>query len=56
MLAGWSLAYGQPAHDPEGALTHIFPSVEQLAEIDPAHLAVPKARRHSLTALIDALG
>jgi AraC family transcriptional regulator of adaptative response / DNA-3-methyladenine glycosylase II len=49
------MAYGQPVHDPEGALTRIFPSVEQLAEIDPAHLAVPGARRRTLTALISAL-
>jgi AraC family transcriptional regulator of adaptative response / DNA-3-methyladenine glycosylase II len=45
-------AYGQPVHDPEGALTHTFPSVEQLAEIDPVHLAVPKSRQRTLSALI----
>ena len=48
-------AYGQPVHDPEGALTHAFPSVEQLAEIDPIHLAVPKARQRTLTALVAGL-
>jgi AraC family transcriptional regulator of adaptative response / DNA-3-methyladenine glycosylase II len=48
-------AYGQPVHDPGGALTHTFPSVEQLAEIDPIHLAVPGARRRSLSALIAGL-
>jgi AraC family transcriptional regulator, regulatory protein of adaptative response / DNA-3-methyladenine glycosylase II len=48
-------AYGQPAHDPEGTLTHTFPSVEQLAEIDPIHLAVPKSRQRTLSALIAAL-
>jgi AraC family transcriptional regulator, regulatory protein of adaptative response / DNA-3-methyladenine glycosylase II len=48
-------AYGQPVHDPEGALTHTFPSVEQLAEIDPIHLAVPKARQRTLSALIAGL-
>ena len=48
-------AYGQPVHDPDGALTHTFPSVEQLADIDPAHLAVPAARRRTLTALIAGL-
>jgi AraC family transcriptional regulator of adaptative response / DNA-3-methyladenine glycosylase II len=48
-------AYGQPVHDPEGALTHTFPSVEQLAEIDPLHLAVPKARQRTLSALIAGL-
>jgi AraC family transcriptional regulator of adaptative response / DNA-3-methyladenine glycosylase II len=51
-------AYGQPVHDPDGALTHTFPSVEQLLEngaIDPVHLAVPKARQRTLTALIAGL-
>jgi AraC family transcriptional regulator of adaptative response / DNA-3-methyladenine glycosylase II len=36
-------------------LTHIFPSVEQLAEIDPIHLAVPKSRQRTLNALIAGL-
>jgi AraC family transcriptional regulator of adaptative response / DNA-3-methyladenine glycosylase II len=48
-------AYGQPVHDAGGALTHTFPSVEQLAEIDPAHLAVPKARRRTVTVLVERL-
>jgi AraC family transcriptional regulator, regulatory protein of adaptative response / DNA-3-methyladenine glycosylase II len=48
-------AYGQPVHDSEGALTHTFPSVEQLAEIDPIHLAVPEARRRTLSALVAGL-
>jgi AraC family transcriptional regulator, regulatory protein of adaptative response / DNA-3-methyladenine glycosylase II len=48
-------AYGRPVHDPEGALTHTFPSVEDLAEIDPIHLAVPRARQKTLTALVAGL-
>lgn len=48
-------AYGQPVHDPDGALTRAFPSVEELADIDPAHLAVPAARRRTLTALVAGL-
>lgn len=48
-------AYGPTVHDPEGALTHAFPSVEQLAEIDPVHLAVPTARRRTMTALVAGL-
>jgi len=48
-------AYGQPVHDPEGSLTHTFPSVEQLADIDPIHLAVPRARQRTLSALIAGL-
>ncbi|EFG74851.1 AlkA N-terminal domain protein [Mycobacterium parascrofulaceum ATCC BAA-614] len=48
-------AYGQPIADPDGGLTHAFPSVEQLAEIDPIHLAVPDARRRTLSALVAGL-
>ncbi|HTX96657.1 MAG TPA: DNA-3-methyladenine glycosylase 2 family protein [Mycobacterium sp.] len=48
-------AYGRPVADPDGALTHTFPSAEQLAEIDPIHLAVPEGRRRTLSALITGL-
>jgi AraC family transcriptional regulator of adaptative response / DNA-3-methyladenine glycosylase II len=48
-------AYGQPIDDPHGGLTHVFPPTERLCDIDPAHLAVPEARRRSLTALVHAL-
>jgi AraC family transcriptional regulator, regulatory protein of adaptative response / DNA-3-methyladenine glycosylase II len=48
-------AYGQPVADVNGGLTHVFPSIAQLAEIDPAHLAFPKSRQRSLITLIRAL-
>lgn len=48
-------AYGRPVHDRHGALTHTFPSIEQLAEIDPGHLAVPKARQRTINALVASL-
>jgi AraC family transcriptional regulator of adaptative response / DNA-3-methyladenine glycosylase II len=48
-------AYGQPVPDPGGGLTHTFPAVEELAEIDPVHLAVPKARQRTLSALVAGL-
>ncbi len=48
-------AYGQPVHDTQGALTHAFPSVEQLAEINPIYLAVPTARQRTLNALVGGL-
>ncbi len=48
-------AYGQPVADVNGGLTHVFPAVEDLAEIDPAHLAFPKSRQRSLITLIRAL-
>jgi AraC family transcriptional regulator of adaptative response / DNA-3-methyladenine glycosylase II len=48
-------AYGRPVTDPAGGLTHVFPAVEELAGIDPVHLAFPGARQRSVAALIDAL-
>ncbi|BBX45708.1 bifunctional regulatory protein/DNA repair enzyme AlkA [Mycobacterium cookii] len=48
-------AYGEPVPDADGGLTHTFPSVEQLGEIDPDHLAVPRARRRTVTALVAGL-
>ena len=48
-------AYGQPVTDANGGLTHVFPAIEHLAEIDPAHLAFPKSRQRSLTTLIGAM-
>jgi AraC family transcriptional regulator, regulatory protein of adaptative response / DNA-3-methyladenine glycosylase II len=48
-------ACGTPIADPNGGLTHIFPSVEQLADLDTAVLAFPKSRRRSLTGLVAAL-
>jgi AraC family transcriptional regulator of adaptative response / DNA-3-methyladenine glycosylase II len=47
--------YGQPITDPDGTLTHVFPRVEDLAEIDPAHLALPGSRQRTVTALVAAL-
>lgn len=44
--------YGEPISDAGGGLTHVFPAIEQLPDIDPAHLAFPKARQRSLNALI----
>lgn len=48
-------AYGTPFSDPGGALTRVFPSVEQLAALDPGTLAMPATRRRTLTTLIGAL-
>ena len=48
-------AYGDRVADANGGLTHVFPAIEHLAEIDPAHLAFPKSRQRSLTMLIRAL-
>jgi AraC family transcriptional regulator of adaptative response / DNA-3-methyladenine glycosylase II len=48
-------AYGRPVNDPVGGLTHCFPSVEDLAELDPAHLAVPASRRTTFQYLVSQL-
>jgi AraC family transcriptional regulator of adaptative response / DNA-3-methyladenine glycosylase II len=48
-------AYGEPVEDAAGGLTHLFPPMEALAELDPETLAFPKSRRTTLTTLIAAL-
>jgi AraC family transcriptional regulator, regulatory protein of adaptative response / DNA-3-methyladenine glycosylase II len=47
--------YGAEVTDPAGGLTHVFPDVDTLAAMDPARLAVPKARQRSLVGLVRAL-
>ncbi|MFE3598870.1 AlkA N-terminal domain-containing protein [Streptomyces sp. NPDC059142] len=48
-------AYGEPVDDPEGGLTHLFPSPAALAALDPEGLALPRSRRTTLTTLVAAL-
>lgn len=43
---------GEPVKDPDGGLTHLFPTPEALAEVD---LAMPATRRRTLAALVEAL-
>ncbi|MBA2810037.1 DNA-3-methyladenine glycosylase 2 family protein [Streptomyces sp. KM273126] len=45
-------AHGEPVDDPEGGLTHIFPSPEALADLDPESLAMPRTRRTTFTTLV----
>jgi AraC family transcriptional regulator of adaptative response / DNA-3-methyladenine glycosylase II len=47
--------YGDLVPDPQGALTHLFPTPNVLAEMDPADLAMPQSRRRTLIGLVDAL-
>jgi AraC family transcriptional regulator of adaptative response / DNA-3-methyladenine glycosylase II len=47
--------YGEPVTDAAGGLTRTFPSVEDLASIDPTHLAVPRSRQRTLAVLVEAL-
>ncbi|MET9254635.1 AlkA N-terminal domain-containing protein [Streptomyces sp. NPDC003717] len=49
------LAHGDPVEDPEGGLTHLFPSAEALAGVDPEALAMPRTRRTTLTTLVSHL-
>ncbi len=48
-------AYGDPITDPQGGLTHLFPTPRLLASMDPTGLAMPRARRRTLMGLVDAL-
>jgi AraC family transcriptional regulator of adaptative response / DNA-3-methyladenine glycosylase II len=47
--------YGEELERPVGAVTHLFPSVEKLAEVDLAHLGMPSARAAGLRGLVTAL-
>ncbi len=46
---------GEPIDDPEGGLTHLFPTAAAVAAVDPETLALPKARRRTLIGLAEAL-
>ncbi|MER6444639.1 DNA-3-methyladenine glycosylase [Streptomyces venezuelae] len=48
-------AHGEPVEDPLGGLTHLFPSPQALAGLDPEALALPRSRRATLTTLVSAL-
>ncbi|GGT96515.1 MULTISPECIES: AlkA N-terminal domain-containing protein [Streptomyces] len=48
-------AHGVPIEDPEGGLTHLFPTPEALAGLDPEALALPRSRRTTLLTLVEAL-
>ncbi|TQE20833.1 DNA-3-methyladenine glycosylase 2 family protein [Streptomyces ipomoeae] len=48
-------AHGEPVDDPEGGLTHLFPSPEALATVDPESLAMPRTRRTTFTTLVRQL-
>ncbi|MEU3518105.1 AlkA N-terminal domain-containing protein [Streptomyces sp. NPDC006654] len=48
-------AHGTPVDDPEGGLTHLFPSPEALADVPPESLAMPRSRRTTFTTLVSRL-
>ncbi|MBD9721802.1 AlkA N-terminal domain-containing protein [Streptomyces caniscabiei] len=49
------VAHGEPVDDPEGGLTHLFPSPDALAAVDPETLAMPRTRRTTFTTLVGQL-
>jgi AraC family transcriptional regulator, regulatory protein of adaptative response / DNA-3-methyladenine glycosylase II len=49
------VAHGDPVPDPEGGLTHLFPTPSVLAAMDPSDLAMPQSRRRTLMGLVEAL-
>jgi AraC family transcriptional regulator of adaptative response / DNA-3-methyladenine glycosylase II len=48
-------AYGDLVSDPQGGLTHLFPTPGVLAAMDPSDLAMPQSRRRTLMGLVEAL-
>jgi AraC family transcriptional regulator, regulatory protein of adaptative response / DNA-3-methyladenine glycosylase II len=48
-------AHGEPLDDPEGGLTHLFPTPQALAALDPESLAMPRTRRTTFTTLVRQL-
>ena len=51
VLGRLAASYGEPLPEPDGRLTHRFPSAAALAEVDPAALAFPRARARALGSL-----
>jgi AraC family transcriptional regulator of adaptative response / DNA-3-methyladenine glycosylase II len=49
------LAQGEQVSDPQGGLTHLFPTMDALAALDPATLALPESRKRTLAGLVAAL-
>ncbi len=47
--------HGEKVDDPSGGLTRLFPEMTALASLDPAMLALPRARRATFSALAQAL-
>ncbi|RLV50226.1 DNA-3-methyladenine glycosylase 2 family protein [Nocardioides mangrovicus] len=48
-------AYGTAFEDPEGALTHLFPTPDDLAGLRAEDLAMPRSRQRTLLGLVAAL-
>jgi len=46
---------GEPVADPEGGLTHLFPTAAAVAAVDPESLRLPRTRRATVLRLARAL-
>jgi AraC family transcriptional regulator, regulatory protein of adaptative response / DNA-3-methyladenine glycosylase II len=47
--------YGEPCEHATGSVTHLFPSAQRLARVDPQRLPMPRTRGRALVALCQAL-
>jgi AraC family transcriptional regulator of adaptative response / DNA-3-methyladenine glycosylase II len=52
---GLTAEYGEPLAEPQGELTHAFPTTARLADLDPEFLPMPRARGRALVAVCRAL-
>jgi AraC family transcriptional regulator of adaptative response / DNA-3-methyladenine glycosylase II len=48
-------AHGESIEDPEGGLTHLFPTAAAIAGTDPSNLRLPQRRKDTLLGLAQAL-
>lgn len=55
VLGRLAAAHGTPLPVPEGGLTHLFPTPDQLAAVDPSTLPMPGARARALVGLAAAV-
>lgn len=55
VAAQLTVAHGRPLPEPEGELTHLFPTVDVLAGLDPDQLPMPRSRGRALIGLCEAL-
>jgi AraC family transcriptional regulator, regulatory protein of adaptative response / DNA-3-methyladenine glycosylase II len=51
VLGRLAAAYGEPLPEPDGTLTHRFPTAAALAEVDPTALPFPRTRARALRSL-----
>jgi AraC family transcriptional regulator of adaptative response / DNA-3-methyladenine glycosylase II len=55
VLAGLTRTAGDPLPEPDGGLTHLFPTAAAIAALPPDTLPMPRARGRAMVTLADAL-